>query len=262
MRASGKRYKIKKKKSILKSRLFWLALLTIFLLSLFSWLFIFSSIFRINEVLVSGNEKIATPEIKNLVLPKIEKRILGIVIENIFLTDPKIIKNLILERFPLIDELKVKRLLPDYLSIEMAERKIIGVWCRENNCFSFDKKGIIFEPSQRESSENLIIDSKQSKGEDVLGKKVIEEKRLSQILLIQKTIREKAKIEVKEFTFFENEARLNAITTEGWQAYFDLNSDLNWQLVELELVLEKELPQEKRQNLEYIELRFNKVYYR
>jgi cell division septal protein FtsQ len=262
MRASRKGYRIKKKKSILKNRLFWLASLTIFFLSSFSWLFIFSPVFRINEVLVSGNEKITAQEIKNLVLPRIEKKFLGIVIENIFLTDSKIIKSLVLERFPLIDELKVKKLLPDYLSIEITERKAIGLWCRDNACFSFDKKGIIFKSSQKESSENLIIDSKQSKGEDTLGKKVIEEKRLSQILLIQKTIKEKAKIEVKEFTFFENEARLNAITTEGWQVYFDLNSDLNWQLVELELVLEKELPQEKRQNLEYIELRFNKVYYK
>ena len=125
-----------------------------------------------------------------------------------------------------------------------------------------DEKGIAFAEAGREPEEDLIIISKQPKEEISLKSIVIDEKTLSQILMIKETIMEKAKIEAKEFTLSESEARLDVKTTEGWEAYFYLEGDLNWQLIELELVLEKQLPQEKRQGLEYIDLRFSKVYYK
>ncbi len=75
-------------------------------------------------------------------------------------------------------------------------------------------------------------------------------------------MKEKSNLEVKEFTFFENELRLNAKTSENWSAYFDLKENLDWQLVKLELLLKKELSSDKRAGLEYIDLRFSKVYYR
>jgi len=53
-----------------------------------------------------------------------------------------------------------------------------------------------------------------------------------------------------------SEERLNAKTSEGWEIYFNLEGDINWQLTKLGAVLEKEIPPEKRENLEYIDLRF------
>ncbi|MDP3093243.1 MAG: FtsQ-type POTRA domain-containing protein [bacterium] len=262
MRVSSKRYRIRKKKSILKNRFFRLAVLITFLLTAISWLFFFCPAFQVKKILISGGGRISGQEIERLVWPKIQKKILGFETKAILLADPDSIKILVSEKFPLIDELKVKRLLPDSLLIEIVERKAIGIWRNQESYFSLDKKGVIFEEILKETLSDLTIESKQFQGEISLGKNVIEEKRLLQILTVQKTIEEKAEIKAKEFTFFENEARLDAKTKEGWKIFFDLNGDLNWQLIELELVLEKELPQEKRQGLEYLDLRFNKVYYK
>ena len=264
MRISKRRYQVKKKKSILKNKFFWTTVLTILFLGFSFWLTIFSPIFQIKMVLVSGNEKVSISEIEQLVYPKIEKKMLFFNTKSIFLVDTKSIKGEIVESYPVINDLslRVKKLLPNSLSVEMVERKKVALWSMAETYFSVDEKGIAFEEANREPEEDLIIVSKQPKGEISLKSKVIDEKALSQILMIKETIWEKAKIEAKEFTLFESEARLNVKTTEGWEAYFYLEGDLNWQLIELELVLEKQLPQEKRQGLEYIDLRFSKVYYK
>ena len=59
-----------------------------------------------------------------------------------------------------------------------------------------------------------------------------------------------------------SEERLNVKTSEGWEIYFNTADDLDWQVQELALVLEKQITPEKRRNLEYIDLRFSRVYYK
>jgi hypothetical protein len=60
---------------------------------------------------------------------------------------------------------------------------------------------------------------------------------------------------IVEISIISNE-RLNIKTFEGWLIYFNPKEDLDWQTQKLDLVLEKQIPLEKREELEYIELRF------
>jgi len=117
MRASKRRYQVKKKKSILKNKFFWTTVLIILFLGFSLWLTIFSPIFQIKMVLISGNEKISISEIEQLVYPKTEKKILFFNTKSIFLADTKSIKDEILKSYPIIDDLnlKVKKLLPNSL---------------------------------------------------------------------------------------------------------------------------------------------------
>ena len=57
-----------------------------------------------------------------------------------------------------------------------------------------------------------------------------------------------------------SDRRFNAKTAEGWEVYFTPKEDLNWQITELKAVLENEISPERRGNLEYIDLRFEKIY--
>lgn len=257
-----KKYQIKRKKSLLKNRILWTMLLIVSFFGGLSYLVIFSPVFQINALVILGNESIASQEVQQAIWPKIEKQILGFKTKSIFLAETKSLKNQLLGQFLEIDELKIKKILPKSLVLELKERKVLGLWCWENNCFHFDKKGIIFE-SQTTTPENaLTIDSKQPQIEISLGKRAIDEKTLSAIMLVQQTMAEKAKITANNFTLSENDGRLHAKTTENWEAYFDLKGDVNWQLVRLELLLDKTLPLEKRRGLEYIDLRFSKIFYK
>lgn len=260
MKTRRKRYQAKNKKSVFKKRFFWLGVLAVLSGLGMIYLIIFSPVFQIKTIAIFGLQKITLQEIQNFVWSIAEKKVFWLPIKNVFSADFSLMKIKLREKFPLIEEIKIRRQLLNSLLIEVKEREAVGVWCQEESCFSLDKNGVIFEATDKK--EGLLVNSKQAEAKISPGQKVVDLEYLAKIIEIRKTIKEKAKIEIKEFFFFEKEKRLNARTIEGWQVYFDLRRDLNWQLVELELILEKQLPQEKRQNLEYIELRFEKVYYK
>ena len=55
------------------------------------------------------------------------------------------------------------------------------------------------------------------------------------------------------------EDRVNAKTLGGWEVYFNPQNDIAWQTTKLEAVLAKHIPAEKREILEYIDVRFGNL---
>ena len=54
---------------------------------------------------------------------------------------------------------------------------------------------------------------------------------------------------------------VSAHMTEGWEIYFTQEEDRSWQETKLREVLEKQIPQEKRSRLQYIDVRFGNQAY-
>jgi len=261
MRKSRKRYRIRKKKTIFKSKLFRFAILIALLFGLGFWLTLFSPLFQIQLILISGNETISSSEIEKLIYPEIENQILLLKTKSIFVLNTNKVKDKIQTNYPVIDELRVKKLFPNSVAITIEERKRFALWRGQNSCFFIDKKGIVFEQADQDEQADLIIFSEQPQTEIGLNSNAIAPKTLDQIIKIKQEIEAKTDLRIQDFTLFESEARLNVKTTEGWQIYFYLEGDLDWKLIELELILDKQLPLDKRQDLEYIDLRYSKAYY-
>lgn len=115
--------------------------------------------------------------------------------------------------------------------------------------------------AQESIQEEVIILSLVEEGALVLGKKILIPQILELILKIKKDLRENLKIEIKDFTIV-SERRLNVRTDENWEIYFSLEKDTTLELTKLKVLLEKEIPLEQRRNLEYIDLRFEKIFYK
>lgn len=245
--------RIKKKKSIFGNRFFWLALLFLIFIGIIFYLICFLPVFQIKEIKVIGNQKLSTEDIRNLIEENISQKFLFFNSKSIFLVKSDKIRGEIYKKFPQLFLVNLKRKLPNTLTVEVKERTAIGVWCQNENCFYLDREGIIFEenPGQTE----FIIKSEEQKPQAFLGEKVIEENFLESILEIEKKLKENLKIETEELIILTN-GRLNVKASESWEIYFNLAGDIEWQLTKLSLVLEKEIPSEKRKSLEYIDLRF------
>jgi len=267
-----KNYRTKKKKiifSIFLSRFFWLGLLIFVILGVIFYFVIFSSFFQTKQVNISGNEKISAEDIKIIIRKGLEKKFLFFSTKSIFLINLNKIKEEILSSFPRIAGIEIKRKLPNILDINVVEKLAIAVFCfarpnfdeqnlggQEEKCFLLDSEGVIFEETQPRN--DLIRLTDKQKVETILGKNVIKKDYLDKVLKIQKEVLKELKLEIKEFTIFKE--RLNAKTADGWEIYFNPQKDLDWQLTELVLVLKEKIPLEKRGNLEYIDLRFEKIY--
>jgi len=227
----------------------------------FFYLICFFPVFQIKKVIVTGEKKVLAQDIKKTVKKEIEKNILFFSTKSIFLTRPDKIREVILNNFPQIEDVEVHRGFPDGLDIVVIERIGKAFWCQEKQCFLVDDQGIIFEKVEAGSLPFLKIVSLKKVKDIKLGQQVIEKNLLSQILEIESKIKKDSKIDLDEMLIASN-IRLIAKTSEGWQIYFNLEKDIDWQITELNLVLQQEIPENKRRNLEYIDLRFSKVYYK
>ncbi|PIP25187.1 MAG: hypothetical protein COX34_00075 [Candidatus Nealsonbacteria bacterium CG23_combo_of_CG06-09_8_20_14_all_36_12] len=257
-----RKYQIKRKKSILKNRFFWLTLLFLVFVGGIFYLVYFAEFFQIKEIEISGTQKVSNEELKIIASGEIEKKLFLFSSRSTFLVNTSKIENLILEKFPEINKVNLKRKLPDKLFLEIEERQPWATLTLDEKDFYYcDENGIIFEKIEEITPPLLKIKNLILKEEIILGERVIEKDLIEKIEKINTKLRENLKIDVEEFIIPSPE-RLNVKTVEDWEIYFDPKGNLNWQIIELSLVLEKEIPSEKRENLEYIDLRFSKVYYK
>jgi len=243
-------YKVKRKKSILKNRFFWLGILILIVFIAIFYFLILSPVFKIKEIKISGNQKVLTTDIENTV-----QKVLSSEGKNIFILNTEKIKNEISFNFPQIGQVKVKKELPDGLIIAIEERKPVAVFCHNVNYFLTDKEGIIFEQIPEAMNDYLKIQNPSLNKDLKLGDRAVEEEQMAQILAIESKLREDLKIPLIGVSII-SEKRFNLETLEGWEVYLNPEGDLNWQLTKLKAVLEEEIPLEKRKDLEYIELRF------
>lgn len=238
-----KSFRTKKKKSvfnIFKNKFFWLGVLVLGVLSGLAYVFIFSSVFQIKEIQISGAEKVPVEEIGQIISDNSN---------NIFLANFGKINKIILEKYLQIGKINLERKLPDILLAEVEERKPVAVFCNQD-CFFIDKEGVSFERVSEIPPEMLIVKIEGLSSSE--GAKLL---KIDQVLKI-KSIQG---ISIEEISLISN-TRFNAKTTEGWEIYFNPEENLDWQLRELDLILKQKLPPEKRGNLQYIDLRFNRVF--
>lgn len=244
MKRYKKSYRTRKKISvfvIFKKKLFWLGLFFFIILSGLTYFFIFSSVFQIKNIAVLGTEKTPAQEIRIMISDNVK---------NIFLADLKKIDIMLLERYPQIANVSIKRDIPDALLVQIEERKPVAVFSKNEEYFFIDKEAIIFEKILEIPSKMLIIKSQ----EGPVGKE-----RLNQILKINSILRNDLKIPIQGIRIV-SEKKVDVETSEGWNIYFNLKKDLNWQLEKFGILMKEKISLENRENLEYIDLRFENIY--
>jgi len=96
-----------------------------------------------------------------------------------------------------------------------------------------------------------------------LGQAVTDKELLASILSIRPEL-EKIKIDIKKITIpLDEDFRVDAETSEGWQIYFSTRDDLKSQVNSLDVFLSQKISPEKRSQLQYIDVRIpNRAYYK
>lgn len=268
-KAKRKPHKIKPKTSIFKRRTFWLVVLVFVLSATIFYFAVFFSGFQTKNIIISGNEKVATSDIEALVSEKIKKQILFLNSESIFLISPTIISNTIMDSFPDINSVEVHRRLANTLVVNIKERVPLIIFCgsisTSEKCFFIDETGVAFEEATAIFSDFPVVfispklASEGGRQEIVLGKGAVKRDIVGFIIKIKKNLKDNFGVGIKEANIVSDE-RMNVLTSEGWNVYFNLTSDVDLQIAKLKLLLEKEIPQESRGALDYIDLRFGRAY--
>lgn len=218
----------------------------------------FWQVFWVEKITISGEQKIAKEEISSLVEKNLENKVLFLKTKSILKIDAGQIKTDILNAFPQIASAEVKKSFFDAISVKITERIAAALWCENDDCFLLDAEGVIFEEAPLDFGL-ILVETTQSPDGLFLGQTAVAQDKIAQILEIKSKLAE-AKIAIDKVVF--SDGRLDVETSEGWTIRFNLKGDLDWQVIELKLTLEKQISPEKRKNLEYIDLRFSRVYYK
>ncbi len=250
-----KSFRTKKRKSIFKSRLFWIILLVLTLSGGLFYFFVFSPVFQIKEVKVAGNLKIPSEEIIEITEKHIETSILFFPSKSIFFGGFHQAREEIRNSFPLISEVVIKRDLPSALRVNIEERIPVATWVFQEDKFFLDAEGIVFEKTEASKKPVIKGSRKVPLGAEAVGKNLLKD-----ILEISSGLSDRG-IEIKEFSI--SYPKVTIKTEEGWEAYFDSEGNISTQAANLIVVIQEEVGETKRKDLEYVDLRFQeRVFYK
>lgn len=256
-----KSFRIKKRKSIFKRKIFWFFLFFLIIFGAGIYYGFYYKIFEIKEILISGNKKVKTEEAKLLIEEKITHKIFFIETKNIFLANIKEIQQALLLKFPRIQTIDISKDWLGILSVKITEREPVGNLCNLNSCYLFDKEGVIFEAASQDSEILMKIEPQEQ--QLTLGKQEISREIVRAILEIDKLLKENFLVKPEEITLSLNRATLEIKTSEGWKIYFEIQGDIEAQILNLNLFLKEKIKSQERKNLDYIDLRYgNKIFYK
>ncbi|MGA2417812.1 MAG: FtsQ-type POTRA domain-containing protein [Candidatus Staskawiczbacteria bacterium] len=261
----SKIHRIRPRKSIFRRLWFWIVILFLIIVLFIFYLVLFYPGLQIKNIVVSGNDKISTQELQDVIFNNANTGLVKfwnfqITSKSIFLFNINKIDKEILEKFPTIEKVTINKKLPQTIMLGVTEREPVGVFCDNNNCFLIDNNGIVFEPLSTNPANVLIVrqDPKGTpeNGQVFTGEDVVAQNIINAISKIQKSLKDNFQIDLKE-ALVASSVRLNVTTSENWQIYFDLSpeSDINLQLTKLNLLLNGGMSADSRKNLRYIDLR-------
>lgn len=277
----AKRYKIQRRvkvkrsrlKKVVGNRLFWIGVVGCVVLIGIGYAIFFTPFFQIKHIEIQGNQKVATENIREFIEERLSKQFVFFQINHLLLADAKSAGKELKEAYPEIELVTMDKIFPNKVKVVVKERQGAALWCQSRvytvevedeegetrsfrQCFVLDSNGIIFE--EQELEDTVVISDGGNPAE--LGDQVIKSELLVSILAFQAELDSSALFQdvgLRTSSFFiVSEARMNAKISEGWEIYVNPQEDMNWQVTKVKLVLQEEVPPERRPTLQYIDVRF------
>lgn len=219
---------------------------------------------------VSGLERLEEKEVRREIDAWLQGNYpLGISRRNLVLFDRKVFAESLKEKFKRVESVSIEKIFPGNLRIEIEERKILMLLCSGERCYTLNQAAMAyaaenFDPVELEK-ENLVSLRDLSGVEIGTEMPALEEDFMRFVLAVDEGVKEKTGIVLskEQETPSRVSGDLRVLTEEGWKIFFNTAVGLEKELLMLKTVLEKELDQEKRQKLEYVDLRIEgKVFYK
>lgn len=231
------------------------------------YLLFYSSVFKVKEVQVANIKDFPVGEVQTLAEKELKSNWVFLPKNSWFLAKTIDWQKVIASSFSMIKEIKSSLSLRNskvvYLTLEL--RKPVVIFQDENakESFLIDENGLAYDKLST-STEYLknslpLVISLGSKEHSLL-ETVLDKEKMEQVFFAKNEL-EKLGLRIADFQI-QGEDKLSIKTKNGFLIHFVLAKDMSSSFLKLKLILEKEIPKEKLSDLEYIDLRFSKAYYR
>ncbi len=252
---------------MLSRLIFYILLLAFFGVTIF--ILFFSSYLKITDIKIDGTRELEQVRIMQVLEGPFQGAYLGIFPRDNFLfISSSRIERILKESYKKIRQVRVEKKFPGSLEVIIDERKALLVWCSGENCFLIDDGGVAYSAANFGSQEiienNLIKISDLSRGNVSIGEKVLNDGYEKYLLHIHDAAKEQGMELGNEYTTPSRMAEeIDAATPDGTRLQLSTQFALENAMRTLGIILKKEIPVEKRSELDYIDLRSeNKAFYK
>jgi len=229
----------------------------------------FSLCLSVTNITVTGTAELSSQEIQQRVEDSLRGKYFGLLPKNNFLfISQKKLQNTLLGDFKKIRSVTIVKKFPDTFSINVDERKALLVWCSGENCYLLDEKGVAYNEadfSSPELQQNHLLQIRDVSSREVkIGDAIIESVYEQYVLSLKDAL---ATIGFNATEQYWTPSRMadeiNVKTDQESEFYFSTQFELSSALSTLNTILKKEIPEEKKGDIAYIDLRNeNKAFYK
>lgn len=262
-RIRRKRSALKVMITLLKSGYMWTGFLSILIVGSVAYILILSPYAQLRDITVSGAEKVPEYDVVKLAYDDSLRSILTRHTIPVVLLNTNNIESDLLGRYPVMESVVVN---VDYLErtmhVHITERVKAVSWCNDAGiCYSVDGSGVVFEETDRGGYPEITV---RGLSEISLGDSIISESNLEHALMVNNMFSDTDRYDISmDRLDFIPPDRINGLTSEGWYVYLDSESNQQWQVDKLRAVLDDEVSEKERRELDYIDVRFgDQAYYK
>lgn len=229
-----------------------------------AYVLLVSPFHSIGDISVTGTVDIPEDRLKTFLRNRISGKWFAVFPkDNFFLSSTSVMEQALLESFPKLRSVEIGKRFPNRMHIVVSERDRIPIWCSSGTCFLLGDDGTAHDARFAVQTENeAFLFRIEDSGTLVVasGGAVLDEETVSRMLRLERGIRESGAVAIvpRAATPSRVSGEFRFTTTEGWDILVSTEPDPETTIAALRLVLEKEIPEERRSRLRYIDLRTEK----
>jgi hypothetical protein len=262
------RKEAEKRGGVFSRFLFWLLLFSF--LGICVYLLFFSTFLDISKINIQGNQDISSVEISKVVEKTLEGNYLKCFPrKNFFLASEANIGSAVKSNFNRLEVGSIEKKFPDTLIVKVVERKAELVWCSGGVCYFVDGSGLAYEGASGTEEDlragNFLVVVDDSAIPVDMGKTKISPDFIGYIEGANAMMRDDLKIEPAASYHTPGIAsrEVSVLTSEGWMLKISSEYSIDEAKKIIQTLFEKDLNEEARKNLDYLDLRVKgKVYYK
>jgi len=225
------------------------------------WLLFFSTLFKINNILITGINDNMAKEVENMARDIAENRLIGK--NNLLLYNKDELNKTLNEKYYL-SNLTIKRKFLHTLAINLREKQQSAVWREDDQYYYIDGEGNIInqvDPLNINGNDYPIIEN--STDIKIIERKTnINKEAIDYILnLFNEFKNKKHNFEIEKFIVDKNANTVKMAILSGPKIYFNIKTSIAEQTAKLDLIIKDQLKNDFTSVKEYIDLRYaNNVY--
>ncbi|MDP2736805.1 MAG: cell division protein FtsQ/DivIB [bacterium] len=233
----------------------------IVVISILIWLLFFSTLFKIQNIEVSGVKDSLVVEIELIAKDLAENRLIGK--NNLLLYNKNYLSEILNEKYYL-DNLTIKRKFFHTLTINLREKQQVAVWRENEQYYYIDGDGNIInqtDPLNLNSSNYPLVEN--LTGINIDERKAnINKEAIDYILNLFDEFKEKKhNFEIERFIIDKDVNTIKMAILSGPKIYFNIKASVEEQTAKLDLIIKDKLKNDFKTIKEYIDLRYaNNVY--